>query len=81
MKFFLFLIFTIFFSIKSFAHGTILIQGVKHGKGFIGCDWNLSKTTISLQILNTLDLMLLYRSIELSTGAKQKQETQKLDEF
>ena len=28
MKFFLFLIFTIFFSIKSFGHGTILIQEV-----------------------------------------------------
>ena len=35
MKFFLFLIFAIFFSIKSFGHGTILIQGVEHEKGFI----------------------------------------------
>ena len=35
MKFFLFLIFTIFFSIKSFGHGTILIQEVEHEKGFL----------------------------------------------
>ena len=35
MKFFLFFIIVIFISFKSYAHGKILLQGVKHERGYI----------------------------------------------
>ena len=35
MKYFLFLSLTLLFSFKIYAHGTIIISGVKHNKGYI----------------------------------------------
>ena len=35
VKFFLFVIIIIFFSLKTYAHGTILVSGVEHNEGFI----------------------------------------------
>ena len=35
MKYFLFLSLTLLFSFKIYAHGTIIISGVEHNKGYI----------------------------------------------
>ena len=54
---------------------------IKLGKANIGAHWKTNKTTISLQILTTLDIMLLYQANELSKEAKKNNENKKLDEF
>jgi len=54
---------------------------IKLGKAKIGADWKTNKTTISLQILTTLDIMLLYQANELSKEAKKNNEKKKLNEF
>ena len=54
---------------------------IKLGKATIGANWETNKTTISLKVLTTLDIMLLYQANELSKEAKKKNENKKLDEF
>ena len=53
VKFFLFLFFVFFLSLKVFAHGTILVTGVEHDAGYIDVKINTDKESFLKEDLAT----------------------------